>query len=183
MNTCNEIPSQRNRRVLGILALAILASPVAGADEPQVTPFQMGVMKNEAHGRGILSGHYERAISKLEKRRHSVVQRFSRQNNLCVAYVKMAELEKAASACEAAVAEVRARKARIEKKSRRSSESHAYRSDLAIALSNRGVLLAVSGDTTMARADFEAVLALDGPNSEVAASNLRRLDAGPYSGN
>ncbi len=181
MNTRNEIRTKRNRRVLGVVALAILSSPMALADEQPVTSFQMGVMENEAFGHGILSGRYERAISKLEPRRHSVFQRFSRQNNLCVAYVKTAELDKAADACEAAVAAVRAQKEHIGKKSERGIDSRAYRSDLAVALSNRGVLLAVSGDAEKARADFQAAIDLGSRHARFAAANLRRLDAGSNS--
>ncbi|MDJ0711747.1 MAG: hypothetical protein QNJ14_15260 [Woeseiaceae bacterium] len=172
-----------NRRVLSAVALAILAPSAALANDASVAPFKMGVVEDAAYGRTIQSGNYEKAIAKISERGRSTQATFSVQNNLCVAYVKTVSLDKAADACDAALAEIKTREARALRKSRRSPESQAYRSDLSIALSNRGVYLAVLGDAEKARADFQAAVDIGSRHSSIAANNLRRLDAGLDIGN
>ncbi|MDJ0750070.1 MAG: hypothetical protein QNJ11_11330 [Woeseiaceae bacterium] len=147
-----------------------------------MTPFQMGIVVDEAHGRSIQTGNYEKAIARLTQRSPSKLRTFSSQNNLCVAYVKTAELGKAAETCQAAVDDMKKLEARASKKSRRSLKHRAYRSDLAVALSNRGVLFAVSGETARARADFQAAMELGSRYARFAADNLNKLDAVPDSG-
>ena len=183
MNHAVEHRSKHTRRVLSVVALAILAPFAALADDEPVTPFRMGVVENKAFGNSIQRGKYDKAIDKLTRRSRSTQDTFSLQNNLCVAYVKTARFDKAAKACNAAVQQVRKLEERAAKKSPRSSEFLAYRSDLAVALSNRGVLLAVSGDATRARADFEAAIELGSRHARFAANNLQRLDASSNSAN
>jgi len=176
MNQTTEHRSKRHRRVLSVAALAIFAPSVALADDQTLTPFKMGVVEDKALGRSIQSGKYDKAIARLTTRSPATKGTFSSQNNLCVAYVKTARFDKAAEACEAAVDRVKTLEARVAKKSARSLESRAYRSDLAVALSNRGVLLAISGDATKARADFQAAIKLGSRHARFAANNLQRLD-------
>ncbi len=173
---------RRKRRFPVIVALAALAPTVALADDQPATPFKMGIVVDRAYGRSIQTGNYEQAITRLTRRSPSTLRTFSSQNNLCVAYVKTADLGKAAEACQAAVDGMKKLEARASKKSRRSFEHQKYRSDLAIALSNRGVLLAVSGDAVSARADFQAAMALGSHHARFAANNLRKLDAGSDAG-
>ncbi|MDJ0792672.1 MAG: hypothetical protein QNI98_00405 [Woeseiaceae bacterium] len=177
MNYGTEFRTKRYRRVLSAVALAILAPVATLADDQSAMPFQMGVVEDQAYGRSIQSGKYELAIGKLTRPGRFSRGAFPSQNNLCVAYVKTSNLEKAAAACNAAVNESKAREKRATKKSPRSTESRAYRSDLAVALSNRGVLRAVSGDASNARADFHAALELDTRYATFATNNLQRLDS------
>lgn len=101
---------------------------------------------------------------------------FAEQTNLCVAYTKIRDVEKASTACDAAVAQMKEQEDRASRsRSERSAEVRAYRSDLAVALSNRGVLLAATGDAELARKDFRAAMALQTRVASIVEGNLQRL--------
>jgi tetratricopeptide (TPR) repeat protein len=104
----------------------------------------MAVISDESQGRAILSGDYDTAISKM--------------TNLCVAYAKTKDLQKAIQACDAAVADVTSQ---VSKNRLMANNKHpAMRRDLAIALSNRAVLFAIQGDLEMAQVGFKEAIKL-----------------------
>lgn len=160
--------------ICSLSVLPLLASTVS-ADDVAAAPFTMAVLAGEAYGTRVISGKYEQAIDRLTRGVARATGRFAEQTNLCVAYTKIADLTGAATACEAAVATVKERESLARRRSKRSAVALAYRSDLAVALSNRGVLLAVQGAVDEARASFEAAVALDVRTSRIAAGNLDRL--------
>lgn len=83
------------------------------------------------------------------------------------------EIEKAG----AAIAQVKKQERRVSSiNNNRNPEVRAYRANLALALSNRGVLLAATGDAGRAEQDFSAAIALQTRLTPIIESNLERLD-------
>lgn len=144
-----------------------LSSAGAMADESP-DAFTMTAIEPEAAGELVTAGRYAEAIEQITSRRATS---FVMQNNLCVAYAKSKAVTEAFAACEAALNVRRTVTAPtylystvIAKKQR----------DRAIALSNRGVLRAVTGDVDGARADFEESLELYS-TFDAAEANLAQL--------
>ena len=164
-------------RMLGAMALVVIAQTPAFAAETEVKPYQMGVLLNKAYGRTIDAGKYEKAVAKMAHRLDDSSTGFGMKNNLCVAFVKTHNLDEAATACDAAVAEAsKLEKSALSGKKRHQSEAaESHRADLAIALLNRGVLLAVQGNTDKAQKDFESAASLGSRHTKLAAENLQRL--------
>ena len=158
--------------------LAIVTAPAqATPARAESTPYTMTVITDQAHGRRVTAGNYQQAIRRITHNGQHSRSRFADHNNLCVAYAKTVELDKAAAACDAAVEQVRKR----EKRAMRSTHpfgaaKHAFKADLSIALSNRGVLHAVAGKADLAREDFVAAIELRSHVSRIAEKNLDRLE-------
>lgn len=147
----------------------------AHVEEPAYT---VGVIADVAKGRSILAEHYDGSITRLEAREARGINRFYVANNLCVAYLKTGRLEEARRACDTAVTTM---ESYVESRdgSPRSfiggtQQALTYRRYLALALSNRGVALAVSGATEKARDDFALALELR-PSAREPELNLTRL--------
>lgn len=142
-----------------ILCAALIATFPAISVASDIPAYRMAVVSDLSEGRAILFGAYEKAVSRLETKRIRSQKRFSTYNNLCVAYTKTNNLEKAVEACDAALADT---ESRVAKRSRRYNDDYpAVRRDHAVALSNRGVLHAVSGNSELARLSFEEALEMD----------------------
>ena len=134
-----------NHMAIAVLACAgLIAMSGSASAEDNKSAYRMGVIIDAAEGKAVRKGKYEQAIARLtEAKRYRRDDQFARSTNLCVAYTKTGELEKAEVACEQAVM--------LHADNRVDSERYH-----ALALSNRGVLRAVKGDVELARADFEA---------------------------
>jgi len=177
MKRPNEMKLKRGVAALGAILVGASISSPASAQEPGATPFTMAVVVDDAYGRAIVSGKFDKAIKKITADGNRSTNRFSHQNNLCVAYLKSKETDKARIACDAAIAIAETQESRATKKDRdRAVLVRASHSDLAIALSNRGVLLAATGDAERARQDFVAAINFQTDFSETVAANLDRLD-------
>ena len=147
-------------RPTALLAALLAAAPLAAEEtDPAYT---MMVIIDAAHGSKVTAGKYERAIEKITARKSSR-DPYSRQTNLCVAYTKTGELDKATRACEAALALTRDGKI-----------DRMYR---AVALSNLGVLHAAKGSQDIARRTFLEALDLDSGLS-APKINLARVARG-----
>lgn len=178
MKRPNEMKLKCGVAALGVILVGASISSPASAQEPgATTPFTMAVVVDDAYGRAIVSGKFDKAINRITADGNRSPNRFSHQNNLCVAYLKSKETDKARIACDAAIAIAETQESRATKKNRdRALSVRASRSDLAIALSNRGVLLAATGDAERARQDFVAAINFQTDFSETVAANLDRLD-------
>ncbi len=156
------------------LSIALACAP-AWSDSDKVK-YTMAVMSETAYGNKIMAGNYAQAIEKINQKAGRY-DAFSKGTNLCVAYTKSGELELAEEACEAAV--VAAGEAKQKRAGGVLAGAVSFDRDrnLAIALSNRGVLRAVKGQDEQAREDFDAALAL---NARLSAPkvNLARLGSG-----
>jgi tetratricopeptide (TPR) repeat protein len=169
--------NQKNTRI-GVLsrplALAAALTTCAPLFAQETDPaYTMTVIIDAAHGGKVAAGKYERAIEKISASK-SKRDLYSKQTNLCVAYTKTGDLDRATAACEAALAIM------LDNKSPRNSHlgpAQAGRSDrmyLALALSNMGVLHAAKGSPESARQSFRQALELDSGLS-APKTNLERL--------
>jgi tetratricopeptide (TPR) repeat protein len=144
--------------------------------DEDIKPFAMTVYSDRAYGDAILKGRLERAIDKLSAGSMSAAKP-ENASNLCVAYTKAKELDKALDACDAAVAALTAKKMVIDKHTVRYADLRAsVQTDLSIALSNQGVLFAVKGEHDRARKNFLTAIQLD-HNRSKAQENLLRLNS------
>lgn len=165
---------ERLSRPLVLLAAFLVSMPLAAQEtDPAYT---MMVIIDAAHGGKVAAGKYERAIEKITATK-SARDPYSRHTNLCVAYTKTGELDKATEACEAALAITLGSKkprsgylgsAQFERNERM------YR---ALALSNLGVLHAAKGSPEIARNTFRKALELESGLS-APRINLARLAKG-----
>lgn len=177
MKTLNEMKPKQALLVLGAFFFSSTMSAPVVAEETPAMPYQMTVIKDEAHGWKVTSGDFEQAISKLTHGGTRMRNRFADQVNLCVAYAKTTDLESAGKACDAAIAHLKKQERRATRDRSKSSLMYrTYQRNLAVALSNRGVLLAVSGETERAKKDFAAAIELQTRLSSIARSNLERLE-------
>jgi len=177
MKTFNEMKPRRALAVVGALIFSSTLTAPAIADRPTSMPYKMTVIEDAAYGRKVTSGDYEQAIRKITDDGTRSSGRFADQVNLCVAYAKSTDLQRAGKACNAAIAHLRKQERRATRdRSKSNPVFRRYQRDLAVALSNRGVLLAVSGDAEKAREDFAAAIELQTRVSSIARSNLERLE-------
>lgn len=146
------------------------ASAAASAEEPA---FTMTTIIDTAYGEEVAAGKYVQAIGKITQTKGKV-DAFFESTNLCVAYTKTGNVDEASLACDAAVkqADGMSYDRRIDlPKSYQESIRKKY---LAMALSNRGVLHAVTGDVRLAHQDFVEALRFK-KHTTVVKTNLARL--------
>jgi len=176
MNKSMEMKPKHRYVTFVTLLLAATVSTAALAKSAEVRPFTMAVILDAAHGKKVTSGRYEQAIDRLTRQGTRGSTRFEDQVNLCVAYAKTSEIDKASTACDAAIARVKQRGERaLRHRSDRSLAARAYKADLALALSNRGVLKAATGDSELARKDFLDAMELQTDLTPIIENNLERL--------
>lgn len=158
------IESKVTTRILFAGFIAAFASVTQA--EGGSSAFVMTVIEDQAQGDRVVQGDYESAIAGIVARKNS--GGFSASNNLCVAYTKTRKLSEAEQACEKAL-----------RKSKTASGLRydlAREKDYAVALSNRGVVRALLGDTEGARQDFERAAKVTDVVT-APAENLALLDA------
>ena len=136
---------------LGLTGLITLGATNAMSHEVD-SKFAMTVIRDAAHGAKIVAGNYGGAIERLADGRYRSSEKFFAANNLCVAYTMTSRFDAAEESCSTAVEMIQ--------RDRLTDESSIAARYHAIALSNRGVLRAMSGEGEMAREDFEAARAL-----------------------
>ena len=125
------------------IAGGLFAAPVGAHEATDISAaaaFEMAAVTRRASGNAVLAGDYGRAIEQLGGRRK---KQFESSTNLCVAYTMTGDLELAGIECAAAL---------------EMSEKATVRRDIAVALTNCGVVRAVSGDLSGARHDFNRAL-------------------------
>ena len=168
-------PKHKYGALTALFVAATLLSHASAEDVPDV-PLTMTVISDDAYGKTVTKGEYEQAIDRITRNGRRIPKRFAGQNNLCVAYTKTNEIEKARIACDAAISSIERRGVRASIGTwYYSAAVHAYQSDLAVALSNRGVLLAAIGDADLAEQDFVAAIELKTALTSTIESNLERL--------
>lgn len=165
----------RKRKLTGSIATLITVACMSMASAHEVdSKYTMAAISDAAYGAKVLSGDYEAAIRKIRISGDTSVRNFFSANNLCVAYVQLRDITNASEACETAVAGIQAMLAH---KRKYASGYEAYRRYLAIALSNRGVLRAISGNEELAHEDFSDAIQLD-VRLTAPATNMARLNKG-----
>ncbi len=177
MKNTQERKHMHNGAALAALLIIATTSMPASAHDERAAPFTMAVIIGEAHGSKVEAGQYEQAIERITKSGRRAPEDFADQVNLCVAYAKTRDIRKASTACDAAVAKVKKQENRVSRiRNDRNKEVRTYRANLALALSNRGVLLAATGDTERAKQDFLAAIDLQTQDSWIFENNLSRVD-------
>ncbi len=163
------------RNGAGILTTMALVLGAGSAAAGEVESYRVAAIKDSAYGNLIMREEFDTAIERLERRDRKGLPGFYTATNLCVAYIKTASLESAQASCALAVDTI---EAVVAGRSRIDSESELkpVRRYLALALSNRGVLHAVSGRDAEAQADFEAAREIES-RLEEPSINLARHSA------
>lgn len=169
---CINLKSASTTAVTTLLLLCGAAPLHAGEDKLVYT---LTAIEDISYGEQVLAGEYHTAIEGILS--SSKVRRagFEAQTNLCVAYTRSGEFDKAERSCDAALAVLDERRRQSAPTgvagsySRRTHEKY-----VAVALSNRGVLRAVSGRPELARQDFTRATRLKF-GLDVADVNLARL--------
>lgn len=141
----NALPLVPGIAVL-LSSIAIMATGARAHELP--SNFEMNVIKDEAAGMKILEGDIDVAIDEIARTEVRPAEKFFVDNNLCVAYTLSKEFALAEKACDNALDTMALT---------RVPKAYWHRPDVryrAIALSNRGVLRAMTGKTELARADF-----------------------------
>lgn len=147
------------------IVLVGLGTNVQAAD----SAFVMSAVENEAAGDEILAGDYAAAATTLMGNVRLVGDGFSKATNLCVSLTLGGQIDDAERQCSRAL--------RYSRAHRRSLDGGIQAKRFhAVALSNRGVLRAVSGDLDGAQRDFERAAKIS-TEIENAELNLEHLSA------
>ncbi|MDH3620504.1 MAG: hypothetical protein OER91_06425 [Gammaproteobacteria bacterium] len=159
-----------------VALLGFLGTAYAQAEEPSTDGYIMTVYSNMAHGEKILDGSENKAISKLARGDNQRAGYLEGQINLCVAYTKAKEVERATEACDSAIE----LSLKDQKRRKRTTSFGRYsirvaETGRAIALTNRGVLHAIVGEAAQARAKFEMAMELQS-TEQSAKTNLALLE-------
>lgn len=159
--TSNSIAAAAALTTLGLSMSAIAAD----------TAYEMIAYDESVSGKLISIGNYEGAIELATKRLHNgtLDRRLMEHTNLCVAYTLTRSFEHAHASCEAALKLAR------EVDAAQSHRTFRTEQETAKAISNRGVLKAVTGDLAGASSDFTEAMAAIGA-SRVPDRNLARLE-------
>jgi tetratricopeptide (TPR) repeat protein len=152
--------------IVTAFAFSALAISVSAGAEEQELPYTMTAITDASFGNKVMAGQYEQAIQYITAPNYHRKASFEAKTNLCVAYTKTGAIGQAEESCSAAIADIRNDHFRQERS----------RSDLALALSNRGVLRAVKGENELARQDFADAVALDS-GLKAPSTNLARFDS------
>ena len=161
--------------LLGI-SLLLFGAVTAHAGEEQPDAYVMTVYSDAAHGSKIIDGAPKDVIAKLSSKDGARSNALAGQVNLCVAYTKTMQLEKAAEICDSAIAAALKDARRLERSGIFGRQTtQVADTGRAIALTNRGVLHAVTGEKAKARLMFEMALMLKS-KEESARTNLLFLD-------
>ena len=165
---------------LGIL-VSLCATVTVQASERPAEGYIMTVYEDLAQGQAILVGSPGAVIDALTATDSDRKLSFAEKVNLCVAYTKVKRIDDATVACDAAMMASHKEAQRIR---RMTSKLYANPGDardvVMLALSNRGVLHALTGEQEKARELFEQALDLPSRRSDSqirtsAAQNLARL--------
>lgn len=159
--------NKRAKRFRMSLAIALaLATQALSATEQAPEPYHMAVISDAAYGEVLLLGDYGLVIKEFDGKKIPLREQFPVHNNLCVAYVMAKDTDNAERACDVAVTV---------------GKRGAAARDLAVALMNRGVVRAISGDNAGARQDFKLAIrthrGLKAPNENLARLESREGNA------
>ena len=137
----------------GLFSILLSLAAALTAQAANAESFEMSVVIDRAHGELVRQGDYDDAIRSITHGDHRLP--FASSNNLCVAQTMSGLFQQANASCDSAVtlAEQAAQRGR-----RRDID---YVTELAIALSNRGVLRARTGDSDGAEEDFSRAVSLN----------------------
>lgn len=163
--------SNRKRKVLAMaaaLTTAVGLSTSAAAD----SAYEMIAYLESLSGSRLAAGDYAGAIDFATKRLHggTAMSRLVEHTNLCVAYTVVRDFALARERCDTALELARHVDEDLSHGVSRTEQ------ETAKAMTNRGVLKAMTGDVAGAASDFRRALAVTGPRN-AAGSNLLRVES------
>lgn len=139
--------------------------------------YTLTAIEDVSYGEAVVAGDYDAAIDGILSSAKGSRGGFEAQTNLCVAYTRSGDFEKADSSCDVALAALKQRRRTSTATGLAPSYSRrTYEKYLSLALSNRGVLRAVNGKPDLAREDFERAARLNF-GLDVADINLAKLES------
>ena len=177
MNTRNI----RYGTILTTLVWLAVAGSVHANDKP-AGRFVMTVYEDMAQGRAILEGSPQAMIDRVTQEDSGADLSFPENVNLCVALTQVKRVADATRACDAAVNASRKEARRLKRTASPAFMPSGETKDvIVLALTNRGVLYAVTGELEKARELFNEALDLQTrrSNSQLranAAGNLALLE-------
>jgi hypothetical protein len=155
-------------------ALVTAALTIAAGAAHAGTPYVFTAIDTAQHGADILKGQYEEAIARI-RQDGSADLSFSESTNLCIAYTKSGDTASALESCDLAVDIARETNG-MRWLAHTSAPYHVRREDLdlVIALSNRSVVHATTGEDLLALEDLREADALK-PHLRAVSKNLAVL--------
>ena len=155
-------------------ALVTAALTIAAGSAHAGTPYVFTAIDTSRHGADILEGQYEEAIARIRQDGTADFS-FSESTNLCIAYTKSGDTANALESCDRAVDIARETNG-MPWLVHASAPYNVRRKDLdlVIALSNRSVVHATSGDDLLALEDLREADALK-PHLRAVSKNLAVL--------
>lgn len=180
MNTqnVNTRSTARSTIAAAFASVFLLCSASALHAEEQKLYYTLTAIEDVSYGEDVVAGDYDTAIEGILSSAKLHRSRFEAQTNLCVAYTRSGDFEKADASCNAALAALKKRSRPSAAPGIDTFQSRRVRERyLALALSNRGVLRVITGNPDLARSDFEQAAALKF-GLDVADVNLARLAQG-----
>lgn len=162
--------SNRKTRMLAAAALTTALGCSASAALAD-SAYRMFAYVDSPSGSRIVAGDYAEAIAFATKRLGvgSVENRFVENTNLCVAYTVLGKFVEAREPCETALELAKLLDGEFSYGAWRSTHQTAK------ALTNRGVLKALTGDVSAAASDFREARSTNGP-IKAADINLTRVE-------
>ncbi|MBN1239259.1 MAG: hypothetical protein JXB36_12215 [Gammaproteobacteria bacterium] len=156
-----------------LLAAAVFATAIgnSGRSLAAEASYEMTAYVESLSGRRAASGDYGGAIEYASRRAavRDPETRLIESTSLCVAYTMTGSFDEAHAACEDALESAQ----RVD--DRASHMTFRSESETARAMSNRGVLKAVTGDMAGAEDDFRAASTMSG-GSNASGRNLAHLE-------
>lgn len=162
-----------NRSLPFVSVFACAAAMLSPAAQPaEEISYEMTSYVDRPGGPELLDGHYQAAIAAASRRRAGEVHdALVAVTNLCVAYTVTQKFSLAEAACDDALTFAKRVDSRRYSGARKAAET-------AKALSNRGVLRAVSGAETEAARDFRQAADMNRAWN-IPTRNLLRLEREP----
>lgn len=154
-------------RIALIAAALVAAAPAVAQKDDSL--YSVVAIQDAPLGEALMRRDAETAIERLTSKTARHGARFAEQNNLCVAYILDKDVAAARNVCDTAVSlgERRARTADAWERPR-------LKGDYAVALTNRGVLRALTGELAEAAQDFEVAQRMNRSLKE-PRDNMARL--------
>ncbi|ARD20806.1 MULTISPECIES: hypothetical protein [Shewanella] len=144
-------------------SLLLASSPMVMADAAENSRYKMVLIEDTPGVDAIQSGDLIEGIELTKSAKHSAIDTYTRNLNLCVGYTKLSQFDIAEKACSDAV------RMAVNEETLPSMRMRAY------AFNNRGVMKVLANDNIGALEDFrQAAKATKDP---IYKQNLTRLEA------
>lgn len=140
-----------------VIAIALGTSTAAYADD---SSFKVAIIKDAAGSSEIIQGNFKKSLNKMTQTPSTLIEKFEQAMGLCVANIKLSQLDAAETNCSTAV------EASLALKSSDSSRNKYT----ALAYNNRAISRALSADTLGALDDFTSAVLIN--QSKLVNNNL-----------